>query len=270
VLLVITFSKLGQYGRLGNQLFQYALIKSVSIETGYELQLPKLNDRVWHGQACLLDHFKLSHSPLSRSPRFTYNEKNAQQFDEGVFKVQPDTDFFGFFQHKDYFSKHREILLEEFKPSISIQNQAKDFISNLENPTSIHFRRGDYVEMNQGHPDYESLVLKYVQECVSDLPENTDFLVFTGGSRNGNSDRVRDFDWCKDNLKERKFHFVENNSEILDFELIKNCKNNITGWDSTFSWWASYLNNEGGKIYYNKSYQKLNLYEDMKNWIEVL
>ena len=34
---MITFSNLGKYGRLGNQLFQYAALKGLSIKKGYEI-----------------------------------------------------------------------------------------------------------------------------------------------------------------------------------------------------------------------------------------
>ena len=42
---MITFSKLGTLGRLGNQLFQYAAVRALSLHAGYELALPK--DRDW-------------------------------------------------------------------------------------------------------------------------------------------------------------------------------------------------------------------------------
>ena len=34
---MITFAQLGKYGRLGNQLFQYAALKSLGIKNGYEV-----------------------------------------------------------------------------------------------------------------------------------------------------------------------------------------------------------------------------------------
>jgi len=57
---MISFSHLGEYGRLGNQLFQYAILKSVQNKTGFEIVLPKdINVRNWHGQQCLMGNFKL-------------------------------------------------------------------------------------------------------------------------------------------------------------------------------------------------------------------
>jgi hypothetical protein len=53
---MITNIHLGVDGRLGNQLFQYAALKSLSLHTGNECVLPNLTDRLWHGQSCLLDN----------------------------------------------------------------------------------------------------------------------------------------------------------------------------------------------------------------------
>lgn len=266
---MITFSRLGTYGRLGNQLFQYALVKSISLETGYELQLPNLNDRIWHGQKCLLLDLNIKYTPITILPKQIYHEKTEGIFDKDVFNVPPATDFFGYFQHPSYFSKYRNIFIEEFKVKGSITNQAKDILSQFTNPTSVHIRLGDYLEHRQNPHNYAELVIDYIEKCMSKLDSDTDYLVFTGGSRNGNHDRINDFNWCKTRLKGKNIHFMEGNSELLDFELIKNCKNNITGWDSTFSWWASYLNQNDGMIFCNTKYQWLPLYSHMKDWIVI-
>jgi|10_taG_2_1085330.scaffolds.fasta_scaffold32336_3 hypothetical protein len=261
---MITFTNLGQYGRLGNQLFQYAVVKSVSLERGLPLQLPDLSDRTWHGQNCLLPQLQLSYEPLMSPPSHIYYERTPHQFDDGVFSVEDGTNFMGFFQHPSYFDKYRNVFIKEFSASQSVQDQATSILSNYTNPTSIHIRQGDYLDY--AHPDYHRLVLEYINHAVEDVGKDTDFLVFTGGSRKGNEDRDSDFLWCKENLRGDNFHFMEGNSELLDFELIKKCTHNITAWDSTFSWWASYLNEGGGTVYCNTKYQKLPLYLYTQNW----
>ena len=62
---MITFTQLGRYGRLGNQLFQYAAIKSVSLETGHSLKIPNPDNMVWQNQKCYLSDFKLDCEFLS-------------------------------------------------------------------------------------------------------------------------------------------------------------------------------------------------------------
>jgi len=56
---MITNFQLGQNGRLGNQLFQYAVLRAVSLRSGFESTIPDINSRNWHGQNCLLGNFNL-------------------------------------------------------------------------------------------------------------------------------------------------------------------------------------------------------------------
>lgn len=261
---MITFSNLGQYGRLGNQFYQYALAKSVATKLGYELCLPDLSNKSWHGQRCQLPMFNLKYSPLTSPPTNTFFESKPGQFDPRVFDVPPGTDFNGFFQNIKYFDEYKSILAEEFTAVKPVVDHAELILSKFNNPTSIHIRRGDYLP--NACKDYNKHVLDYINAAMEDVGDS-DFIVFTGGSRNGNNDRNSDFQWCKDNIKGDRVFFAEGNPEVLDFELIKRCKNNITGWDSTFSWWASYLNEKGGRIYCNRSKQKMGLYNQTSSWI---
>ncbi len=59
---MITFYELGQLGRLGNQLFQYAALKSLGLEKGYEVMIPNPSTRTWHGQECRLNNFNIKSS----------------------------------------------------------------------------------------------------------------------------------------------------------------------------------------------------------------
>ena len=61
---MITMTNLGSYGRLGNQLFQYAMLKSVSHKLNIELKIPNPKDTHCQGQNCLLNNFTLSCSFL--------------------------------------------------------------------------------------------------------------------------------------------------------------------------------------------------------------
>ena len=56
---MITFPQLGQVGRLGNQLFQYAALKGLGLRKNYTVKIPRFDDLIWHGQECLLKNFNL-------------------------------------------------------------------------------------------------------------------------------------------------------------------------------------------------------------------
>ena len=67
------FSKLGNYGRLGNQLFQYAAIKSFSIKHSMPLLLPPVKEHRLH-------EFKIdsNYAPINNieyAADLNYNEK---------------------------------------------------------------------------------------------------------------------------------------------------------------------------------------------------
>ncbi len=62
---MITFDKLGNHGRFGNQLFQYAALKSLALKNNYKVVLPTLAGKdglgavnfapSWYGKDLCLD-----------------------------------------------------------------------------------------------------------------------------------------------------------------------------------------------------------------------
>ena len=62
---MITFTQLGQLGRLGNQLFQYAALRGLALEKGYESKIPDPTTCTWHGQKCLLGEFNIQSGLLN-------------------------------------------------------------------------------------------------------------------------------------------------------------------------------------------------------------
>lgn len=91
---------------------------------------------------------------------------------------------------------------------------------------SIHLRRGDYVK----NPFYVDLSeTMYYQRAMSMFPNDT-FLVFSD-----------DMEFAKDYFQGHQFIFSEGNSELEDLNTMAGCKSNIIA-NSSFSWWAGYLN----------------------------
>ena len=115
---MITFYKLGELGRLGNQLFQYAALRSIGLENSFETGIPNPKFRHWHGQTCLLDRFNIESKflgdyELGSSIKFSYDEKNHHTYDPEIFSIQDGTDINGFFQSTFYFEKHKIFLYKE-------------------------------------------------------------------------------------------------------------------------------------------------------------
>ena len=260
---MITFSKIGEHGRLGNQLFQYALLKSVSIKTGYKIFLPNLTERVWHGQKCLLKNFKLPSCNFDEVfAKHQFCEKVPFCFDQSVFEVKEGTDFYGFFQHQKYYTDITKELRAEFELCDTLQNFVNSYLSQYTKPTvSLHVRRGDASDGTNPVDaiwinDFSegSFLQEYYTKALLVVPENCDILLFTGGSREKNSGNMSDLEWCKKHFKDERITFVDDLNDIETFGVMKECDYNITSFSSTYSWWASFLNkNENiiaSKTYY--------------------
>lgn len=121
-----------------------------------------------------------------------------------------------YFQDPKWFEANEGQIKEMFSEGIGDSNS---FVS-------IHVRRGDYVN----NPFYVDLTkTDYYQRAISMFPDSK-FLVFSD-----------DIEWCKEYFKGNKFFFSERNNELEDMNLMAACEHNIIA-NSSFSWWAAYLN----------------------------
>lgn len=252
---MITFSQIGLHGRLGNQLHQYALLKAVSERTGHKIYLPHgLNFRNWHGQQCMLENFKLTSANYEDIEiRHRYIEHGYRIYDEGVFNVPSNTDFFGHFEHKNYANDIRDILLDEFQIKNEIENKIQSILAQYSKPTvSLHIRRGDLLDAPDSDSAWsrsfglDSIYGKYYGTALSLVPQDCVIFVFSGGARLGGdalkARNLSDLNWCKKHFVDSRAIFVEDLNDIETFCLMKSCTYNITSYGSTFSWWASFLN----------------------------
>lgn len=264
---MITFTQLGQLGRLGNQLFQYAAVRAVSLEKNYQLKIPDLEGVVWHNQRCLLDNFNIQCDYLTLEDYYKitnrYIETNHSMFYKDVFNVPDNTDLYGFFQNYQYFSKYEKEIRSDFKLSEDLSEYAEKYINNIkeknEEIVSLHFRRGDNIDgTSSEYSDYygkddklseDSLFGQYFFKALDNFKDKKyKFLVFSGGSRKGINHNQGDIDWCKNNLNGDRFIFCEGNSDMQDFAIMKNCDHNLTTHMTSFGWWAAFLNENLNKI----------------------
>lgn len=225
---MIYFKDLGNYGRLGNQLFQIAATVSLALENNDEAIFPE-----WKYNK----YFKIG----IRTNDFFDIKSQYHQVDFHYNKIPyfNGMNLNGYFQSEKYFfdfkKKIREIfeLKDEFY--LKIKNKWNDILKE-NNVTSLHIRRGDYVEKKEFHyiqpMEYYSESINYI-----DSIEKIDkILIFSD-----------DIKWCKEIFKEDRFIFVENQEDIDDLFLMSMCKNNIVT-NSSFSWWGSWLNENENKI----------------------
>jgi hypothetical protein len=246
-------------------MFQYATLKALSLELGYEAYLPDhtnikhdgcydfTNGRYIPYRLELQDHFNISLEVI-KHPNVgkTYRE-NTFTYNPNIFDVEDSTEIDGYFQSYKYFHKYREEILKDFTFKSYVPNKPIPKV----NMVSIHVRRGDYV----AHPGFHTLDVDYYIKALEEHFSDRDytFLVFSD-----------DIEWCKQVFKEG-FIFMENTAPIEDLFMMSGCVHHILS-NSTFSWWGAYLSNDGGKVIApNKWYTDNRSLNDLylPNWIKI-
>lgn len=222
-------------GGLGNYMFQIATAVAYGLEYDEEVVVSK--DTV-----TVHKHVSEYYGNILRKVKFIEADKIKiyNKYDEPTFSYKKIPHFkecllVGYFQSEKYFKKYRNHILDYF----SITNEEKSYIikkyGNLlvDDITSIHIRRGDYIKLTQHHPP---CTMKYYNKAMSKMPINTKYLVFSD-----------DIAWCKEMFKGKNFTFIEGENDVIDLHLMSLCNNNIIA-NSSFSWWAAWLNQNENKI----------------------
>jgi hypothetical protein len=257
---MITNTHLGSYGRLGNQLFQYAILLVVGDVNNYEVKIPILDDKIHHGQKCLLNNFNITAKTLTSNDIITSNYKESNlDYDPYVFCVPDNCDLIGYFGSYKYLKNHENLIIKELTPSnylieynqnrlLKIKEQYPDYMI-----VSLHIRRGDTsLEMfgnNKTSFDTNSSWFSYLSDAKKIFKyKKCKFLIFTGGNHNDHNEN--DYDWCRNNLNTEEYIYCNdgNNSTIDDFTMMYLSDAHILSPLSTLSWWAGFLNKKNNKI----------------------
>ena len=221
-------------GRLGNQMFQFASLKGIARNNGYEYCIPpSINQNEW------IDHqlfvpFKLKKTTQLNVQYLDVKRpvvvENDFSFDENLFKNCPEwVDLRGYFQSEKYFKHIRDELLEDFEFRDEILEPTKKTISYWKNPIALHIRRTDYLT----NPDYTSLSLDYYEKALTHFDSNVEILIF--------SDEPQ---WCMNQklFDSDRFMISETMNPYMDLCLMTLCSGHIIA-NSSFSWWGAWLSN---------------------------
>jgi hypothetical protein len=261
-------------GGLGNQLFQWAFAKSLSLRYNTPLFLD-------------ISFYKIPLNPkrefsLDRFPNISYkltpNDPNLSNWsnEKNKNKIQKLTDTFvfndisydesshyyldGYWQSEKYFKQHSKEIQNELSPNeLTLKKiQSIPFIS--ENNISLHVRRTDYIKSNGYHPVQS---VEYYKSAIDLIGDYDYIFVFSD-----------DINWCKENLKFKNMIFMTDFTDLEDICIMSMCKNNIIA-NSSFSWWGAWLNrNSNKKVISPKKWfgQNANLYEgdiQPQEWIKI-
>jgi hypothetical protein len=210
---MITFSQLGRQGRLGNQLWQIAATIATAKKYNLPYAFPKWEyEPFFNLHNCFTDTIRISK---------TYQEPH---FHFAPIPHGSDLDLSGYFQSYKYFADYDQIIKDIFE----FRNPAPP----QKNTTSIHVRRGDYVNLSEYHSDLS--ITNYYEKTIAIL-DTEKYLIFSD-----------DIEFCKKKFIGNRFSFVEGGNPASDLALMSACKNQIIA-NSSFSWWAAYLNKNPNK-----------------------
>ena len=217
---MITFSKLGKYGRFGNQMFQIAATISHAIKNNDIYCLP---------------NWSYSHAfvgPFNECSDFSwvtniYTEPNFIYSDISYTK---NTDLFGYFQSEKYFT---EDIKNIFRPNDIVLAKYNDYTDSC----AIHVRRTDYLKYPDSHPFPG---IKYYHDAMDMLSDQVDrFIIFSD-----------DPQWCVENIKNKRSEnilVINGTEDWEDMIAISACKHSIIA-NSTFSWWGSWIGDNENRI----------------------
>jgi hypothetical protein len=247
-------------GGLGNQMFQYALGLHLSIKFSEPLYFDLTDYRQQRLRRFELEVFGIHNKEVNAATRFFYHSliksinllglksksvyvEPTLCFDEKVFRRPYPRYYKGFFQSYKYFvdisSQLRERFL--FVNSLDKANGAIASTISASNSISIHVRRGDYIYWDNYDSSHVLCGLDYYWHALELMKQKVNactFFVFTD-----------DTEWVRKNFK-FEYVLVEGNgaeNAWKDMHLMSLCKHHIIA-NSTFSWWAAWLNPSESKL----------------------
>lgn len=210
----ISFSKLGSFGRLGNQLFQIAATIAAAERFDRQAVFP-----LWKYAYAFQGPFDQS-LDLDRI-KYVYAEPF---FSYAAIPDLPNLDLKGYFQSWRYFDHCRELIRQRLRFAADLLPERWPGLSDT---WAIHVRRGDYIKLAHYHVN---LNMDYYLEAMN-LARNfgaTSFLIFSD-----------DLQWCRENFSQG-VDFVEGLDEVQSLCLMSKCGNHIIA-NSSYSWWGSWL-----------------------------
>lgn len=284
-------------GGLGNQMFQYAVGRALSLRYHVPLEL----DISWFSSpmlGCTKRNFLLTAFPgicSAKNISFYDNASNTlwkkllrdvtshfipkiPVFMQPSFaywpqiqNITPPAFLIGYWQSEKFFSSYAEQIRQDFVFPNLPEGVATDLaqrITNTPNSVSLHIRRGDYIHNHEVQSIHGNISFEYYKQALSYIKDKygtTTIFIFSD-----------DPSWVKEN-----FDCCGHEKNIIDLDfpqypyhemhLMTLCQHHIIA-NSTFSWWGAWLGKQNGLIIAPSkwfSQKDMKEYQDIycTNWI---
>lgn len=264
---MITSTRIGRYGNLGNSMFQFAAVLGMGKKTGMEVAIPH-NETYYEPEygrnnTSIFDGFDITVPTLDLGIlKFKEVEFPFHYIDR---RVDDFTDMKGFFQTEKYFINAIDEVISQFKFKQEVIDRVD--LSKYPDPakcTSLHIRLGDYMRKRYYHPAQSTT---YWQKAVKEAGLEH-IVIFS------------------DDIEHAKKMFGESDKIVYSteedpFEALYHmslCKNNILC-NSSFSWWGAWLgeSNSGDekiivapKVWFGKGHASLDTKDIIpERWLQI-
>lgn len=288
-------------GGLGNQMFQYAVARALSLrlDTSLSLDIKDLDtyklhqgfelNSVFATDAKIATNSDLSQLLKWQAPRLVKSLMNKRVFSslrnknwiaepgfrywDGISNLHHKAYLDGYWQSELYFKDYADVIRSDFQFQGALDSDNLLLANNIDSCNSIglHVRRGDYLSNPSSASVHGVCSLDYYKDAMSyieSIVEKPTYFVFSD-----------DLEWVRKKLQvsDRSIVYVDNNhgkDSYKDMWLMSLCKHNIIA-NSTFSWWGAWLNSHAGKIivapkkWFKDSYMQshaINIYPE--SWVK--
>ncbi len=262
-------------GGLGNQMFQYALGRVLSLKhnidlyfdissfdyqphtdtkRSYELEVFGITGNITNQK--LLNKFGKPNKYKVLANRYfnihlnpyppNYIRESGHQFQSEILNLPDNTYLSGYWQSEKYFSSIARTIKHDLagraKPISSKNKKLTKEIKSI-NSISLHVRRTDYITNKHTNSYHGLCSLSYYNQAMKMVESHIKSPVYYIFSD--------DPDWAKENISSKhKIVYISNNhgsDSHEDLRLMSHCKHNIIA-NSSFSWWGAWLNQNDDKI----------------------
>jgi len=243
-------------GGLGNQLFQYATGRCLAVKRKIPYILLNTdsygNDAF--GREFGLRNFRIRGSVVKSSfakralregtkinkclsllPFYDRIQESGLQLHYFPSRLHLFTSLGGYWQSDFYFRDIRNILTEELMPS---EIPAFPDWQTQPNTVAMHIRRTDYLLDKR----FGALPETYYHDAIALIRKEIKDPIFVFFSD--------DMEWCKDKFFNKEVIFCSETAwekDYLQLFLMSKCKHQVIA-NSSFSWWAAWLNNNPDKL----------------------
>lgn len=234
----ITHNKIGLKGDMGNQFFQLACLISIGKKFDINIVLPTRVLELQINNLVNLSRYNIEDIQIDKTIYEYDNYENIIIENNGT-----NYNISGYRQSYEYFDDYSDSIRQILKPRNELIDKVKSIIKY--DYIAIHIRRGDYIKLIHSisiFKEFSQCSIQYFRHGIKKLREklgNLPIIICTDDKK-----------WVTDNIivslnSENKVivspDIDEMNGKLSDF-CIMYCAKGLIISNSTYSWWAAYLN----------------------------